>query len=101
MIFTFVYVCTYGVVMKRRGSQSLDVFHRWNELLFGRLSLAKMRLLMGTVAEQKAIKHQQKWWSCTNPSSTLHGNTRVSESRAVMRESIPFRDEKQAPDEQT
>ena len=34
--------------------------------------------------------------------STLHGNTRVSEEgRGVMRESIPFLDEKQATDEQT
>ena len=37
------------------------------ELLFRTLSLAKIRPLMGTVAQQKAIKHQQKWWSCTNP----------------------------------
>lgn len=72
IIFTFVDVCTYGIVMKRRRSQSLDKFQRWNELLFGRLSLAKMRLLMGIVAEQKAIEHQQKCWSCTNPFCRVH-----------------------------
>ena len=33
------------------------------ELLFRTLSLVKMRLLMGTAAEQKAINSQQKWWS--------------------------------------
>ena len=33
------------------------------ELLSFILSLAKMRLLMGTAAEQKAINEQQQWWS--------------------------------------
>ena len=54
MIFTFVALDVWCCNEKAKK----PIFRRVPsmELLFRRLSLAKMRLLMGTVAKQKAIK---------------------------------------------